>query len=104
MDLTEILGYAAAIFTTAANIPQAYKIIRTRSTKDISTLTYSILFIGLVLWLVYGIYKNDLPIIIANAIAAAISGIIILLKFTSRKVLNDLNEAISPKEKDSKIK
>lgn len=98
MDLIEILGYAAALFTTAANIPQAYKIIKTRSTKDISTLTFTILFIGLVLWLLYGIYKNDLPIIIANSIAAAIAGIIIILKFTSRKLLTELNEVLTPDE------
>lgn len=103
MDLTEILGYAAALFTTAANIPQTYKIIKTRSTKDISTLTFTILFIGLVLWLIYGISKNDLPIIIANAIASAIAGIIIILKYTSKKVLNELNDALIPDETDNKI-
>lgn len=103
MDLTEILGYAAALFTTAANIPQTYKIIKTRSTKDISTLTFTILFIGLVLWLIYGISKNDLPIIIANAIASAIAGIIIILKYTSKKVLNELNDALIPDENDDKI-
>ena len=96
MDFIQILGFAAAFFTTAANIPQAYKIIKTRSTKDISTMTYSLLFIGLVLWLVYGIMKNDLPIIIANAIAASIAGIILILKHTSKKVLNNINEKLIP--------
>lgn len=102
MDLIEILGYAAALFTTAANIPQAYKIIKTRSTKDISTLTFTILFIGLVLWLLYGISKNDLPIIIANSIAATIAGIIIILKFTSRKVLTEINEVLTPETETKK--
>ncbi|HEU0137012.1 MAG TPA: SemiSWEET transporter [Flavobacterium sp.] len=96
MDWIQILGFAAAFFTTAANIPQAYKIIKTRSTKDISTMTYSLLFTGLVLWLVYGIAKGDLPIILANAIAASIAGIILILKHTSKKVLDNLNDKLTP--------
>ncbi|MBF6608958.1 MAG: SemiSWEET transporter [Flavobacterium sp.] len=94
MDYIQIVGFAAALFTTAANIPQAYKIIKTRSTKDISTMTYSMLFLGLVLWLIYGIANNDLPIIIANAVAAAIAGIILVLKHIPRKVLSGLNETL----------
>ncbi len=85
MNYVEILGLAAAALTTAANIPQAIKMIKTRSTKSISAVTYAMLFTGLVLWLIYGIYIDDLPIILANSISAAISGIILVMKLTARK-------------------
>ncbi len=85
MSFVEILGLGAAAFTTAANIPQAIKMIRTRSTKSISTVTYAMLFTGLVLWLIYGIYINDLPLILANSISAAVSGIILVMKITAKK-------------------
>ncbi len=85
MDWTQILGIAAAVLTTAANVPQAIKIIRTRSTESISTLTYILLFTGLVLWLIYGIIRNDLPIILANAVSAALAGIILILKIIGKK-------------------
>lgn len=85
MNLTEVLGFAAAALTTAANIPQAYKIIKTRSTKSISSLTYIILFSGLVLWLIYGICINDWPVIAANAVSAVITGVILVLKLAAKK-------------------
>jgi MtN3 and saliva related transmembrane protein len=80
MDAIEALGLVAALFTTVANIPQAIKVIRTRSTKSISAVTYSMLFLGMLLWVTYGICKNDLPIILANSVAALLCGIILVIK------------------------
>jgi len=80
MDDVEILGLVAAAFTTIANIPQTIKIVKTKSTKSISAITYAMLFVGMVLWVVYGIIKTDLPIILANGIAAALCGTILAVK------------------------
>jgi MtN3 and saliva related transmembrane protein len=84
MDLLQVLGLAAAVFTTAANIPQAIKVIRTRSTKSLSAATYAMLFIGMVLWVIYGFLRDDLPIILANAIAGALCGIILFMKLWAK--------------------
>jgi len=80
MDATEILGLIAAGITTLANIPQAVKILRTKSTKSISAFTYSMLTAGMVAWVVYGILKNDLPIIIGNTIATLLCCTILSVK------------------------
>lgn len=82
--LFEITGITAAILTTAAYVPQAYKTIKTRSTHDLSLGTFSMLFFGTILWLIYGIYLNNLPMMLANGITAALAGIILLLKLTSQ--------------------
>ena len=84
MDLVQILGLLAAFFTTVANVPQAIKVIKTRSTKSLSAATYAMLFTGMALWVVYGIIRDDLPIILANAIAGALCGIILFMKLFSR--------------------
>lgn len=84
MDYIEALGLLAAFFTTIANIPQAIKVIKTRNVKDLSAATYSMLFVGMVLWVVYGIMKEDLPIILANSIAAALCGLILIMKIICR--------------------
>jgi len=84
MEYIEILGLLAAFFTTIANIPQAIKVIKTRNVKDLSAATYSMLFVGMVLWVVYGIMKEDLPIILANSIAAALCGLILIMKIICR--------------------
>ncbi len=85
MDWIKFLGIVAAVLTTAANVPQAIKIIRTRSTESISTMTYILLFSGLVCWLIYGIIRDDLPIILANSVSAALAGIILVLKIIGKK-------------------
>jgi MtN3 and saliva related transmembrane protein len=100
MDYIELLGFLAAILTTIANFPQAYKIIRTRNTRDISPVTYSMLLVGMILWIIYGIIQNDLPIIVGNSIAAFTSAVILFLKFTSRKVIDIIHETVIPESKD----
>lgn len=81
MNLIEILGLGAAVLTTAANIPQTIKVIRTRSTKSLSWATYAMLFTGMALWTMYGVLRNDVPVILANAVAGALCGIILSMKF-----------------------
>lgn len=94
MDYIQIIGFGAAVLTTAANIPQAYKIIKTKSTKSISTITYSMLLIGFMLWITYGILDSDLPIILANGISALVTITILFLKHTSKAVLNDIHDKV----------
>lgn len=77
------IGMLAAMLTTAAYIPQAYKTIKTRSTRDLSLVTFSMLFAGTILWLVYGLYIHDTPLILANGVTATLSGIIFFLKIGS---------------------
>lgn len=84
MDYTQALGLAAAFFTTVANIPQAIKVIRTGSTKSLAASTYAMLFLGMVLWVIYGVVRSDLPVILANAIAGALCGVILFMKLFHR--------------------
>lgn len=68
MNYIEIIGFSAAILTTAAFLPQVYK---TWTTKDVSGLSLPMLimfFVGVFLWLVYGIYIKSPSMISANAI------------------------------------
>lgn len=53
-----ILSTLAAVFGVVsglANLPQIWKIFKTKSAKDISVTSYIILTVGSVLWLLYGI-------------------------------------------------
>ena len=94
MDYIEVLGFAAALFTTVSNIPQVVKIIRTRETKAVSAGSYWVLLIGLTLWVAYGIWREDLPVVIANSISALICATVLFLKLTSKKVLEDIHETV----------
>jgi MtN3 and saliva related transmembrane protein len=80
MDTFTIIGLVAATCTTISFVPQAMRIIKTRHTKDLSLATYSILTLGIFLWLVYGILVKDLPLIIANVITFFLTSTILILK------------------------
>lgn len=93
---TNVIGILAAIFTTVANIPQTYTIIREKSTEHISVTTYFILLTGTLLWSTYGIMKSDWPLILTNGFTSITSIIIIALNFSSKKTINKIHEKILP--------
>lgn len=54
--------------TTAAFVPQAIKVYKTQKTEDLSLGLFSMLFVGIFLWLIYGLMIGSSPVIAANAI------------------------------------
>jgi len=78
IDQNEIIGLIAAVCTTFAFIPQVMKVWKTKQTKDLSLRMYSIMFIGIILWLVYGIRIDSLSIIMANVVTASLVGTILV--------------------------
>ena len=80
MDTITIIGLIAAAFTTIALFPQLIKVWKTKSTKDISTGMFTLYCCGVFLWFVYGVYLNDLPIMIANSLAFIQALVILMLK------------------------
>lgn len=78
IDQNEIIGLIAAVCTTFAFIPQVMKVWKTKQTKDLSLRMYSIMFIGIILWLVYGIRIDSLSIIMANIVTATLVGTILV--------------------------
>ena len=80
MNVFDIIGTLAAFITTAAFLPQVYKTWKTKDTKALSLTMYSAFFVGVSLWVVYGVCLNSLPMIIANGITAISALILIFLK------------------------
>ena len=80
MDTASIIGYFAGAITTIAFIPQVIKIWKTKSTKDISLITFVAFCLGVFLWMIYGIILHSKPVIIANSIGFVLGIIIIILK------------------------
>ena len=74
------IGFFAAFCTTIAFLPQAIKVYKTRSTKDISLYMFLIFTIGVLSWLIYGLIINDWPVILANAVTLILSFFILIYK------------------------
>ncbi|MEH2015276.1 SemiSWEET transporter [Nostoc sp.] len=84
MDFLTILGLAAATLTTSAFLPQMFQIWRTKSAKDVSFIMLITFILGVFLWLIYGIYLQALPIIVANSLTLFFNLIILWLKIKYR--------------------
>jgi MtN3 and saliva related transmembrane protein len=80
MDVVESIGMVAALLTTAAFVPQAAKVVRTRDTAAISLAMYALFTAGIALWGVYGVMTWQWSIIIANAITFVLAAIILSIK------------------------
>lgn len=80
MDIYEVLGFLAAILTTIAFLPQVIKIYKSKDTKSISLAMYVVLSLGILLWLVYGIHLESMPIILANTITLILTIYILFMK------------------------
>lgn len=79
-----LLGLVAGALTTVSFLPQLAKAWRTRSTKDISLTMYVVITTGVLLWLIYGMFIESYPVILANAVTLIIAALILALKIKHR--------------------
>lgn len=95
MTTIDALGFVAAFCTTVSFLPQAVQVIRTRDTRSLSLAMYTIFTLGVALWLMYGIFRKDWAIVVANVVTFALAAIILLYKVNdevrskSRRIAND---------------
>lgn len=80
MTMVQILGLTAGLLTTIAFLPQVVKTWKMRSAKDLSLSTFSLFFVGVTLWFVYGLLMKDTPIILTNACTLVFAGVLLFFK------------------------
>lgn len=81
----EFVGFAAAFCTTVAFVPQVLKTWKSRSAKDLSLGMFSIFSTGIALWLAYGLFTTNWPIILANAVTLVLALTLLVFKFTLKE-------------------
>ena len=73
-----ILATIFGIINGGSAIPQAIKIFKRKSAKDISILSFVLAFIGVFIWLLYGIQLQNSAIIMSNSVATlSVSAVVI---------------------------
>lgn len=80
VDYITILGFAAGFVTSIGFIPQLLKGYRTKKLDDVSYYMPLVLAAGMSLWLSYGVLRQDVSIIVANAFGVSCSLLLIMLK------------------------
>jgi len=85
MDTIQILGLTAGSLTTAAFLPQVVKTWKSRSAKDLSLGMFSLFCLGVLLWLVYGLIVNDVPVIAANLVTLMLASTLLYFKLSFKE-------------------
>jgi MtN3 and saliva related transmembrane protein len=96
VNTVTIIGSVAALASTISFAPQAWKIIKSRKTADISLGMYAITVFGFALWTVYGVMLGEWPLILTNSICFALSGFILIMKILPRRQKNKLADTLDP--------
>jgi MtN3 and saliva related transmembrane protein len=78
--LITFIGLLATAFTVASTLPQIRKAIKTKDTEDVSIRFLLVLIGGLFLWVVYGIGRSDIVIVIGNFIGMSLNIYMLVLK------------------------
>ena len=96
MNVITLLGACAAIASTVSFAPQAWKVIRTRRTADISAAMYAITVTAFALWGVYGLLLRQWPLVASNGLCFLLSGFILVMKLLPRSGKDRVADMVSP--------
>ncbi len=80
MVITESLGLIAGALATCSVIPQVVRIYRLKSAREISMVFTTMLLLGLILWMVYGVFLALTPVIIWNSIGIGVTASLMYAK------------------------
>jgi MtN3 and saliva related transmembrane protein len=67
-------------------VPQIFKMYKTKSVEDVSLPSYMQIFLGIFLWTIYSLHIQDIPMIISNAVTLLSTTTVILLYLKYKKV------------------
>ena len=87
-----IVGILAGILILSGWVPQIIKGYRTKRLNDVSPYLMICIFVGAVLWLVYGIEIDDVYIIGVNVAAMFLTMTVLSMKLKYEKKFNSIEK------------
>jgi MtN3 and saliva related transmembrane protein len=79
--MLEVIVTLFGLLMVSSYFPQARKIMKRKSSADVSLVSYALLLPGDAVWLIYGVSLNNYPLIITNLIATIGCVLVILMWF-----------------------
>ncbi len=76
-----IIGTIAGILTSVSMIPQLIKVLKEKEVENLSWGMIAVLLTGVSLWVVYGIMKDELPIILSNGFSVLVNTTLLIYYF-----------------------
>lgn len=75
----ELLGYIAGICTAIVFLPQSVQTVKSKNVQGLALSSYIIYNIGMVSWILYGIYLKSIQMIVFNSISLIFATIILYM-------------------------
>jgi MtN3 and saliva related transmembrane protein len=80
LTVAEPLGFLAGALVTGSIVPQIIRVFKLKSAREISVLFSTLLLLGVITWLAYGIWLKLLAVVVWNAIGAVLAAILLYAK------------------------
>ena len=84
MDSTQIIGLFAGALTATSLLPQVIKTVKEKKAEDVSLIMLLVLQAGIILWIIYGIKRDDAPIIWTNSFSLLVNITMVILRIRYR--------------------
>jgi MtN3 and saliva related transmembrane protein len=85
MDFTKIVGIISGLLTSISMLPQFFKLIKTKDSKNISMGMLVVLLMGVAGWVYYGFLRTDWIIIATNTFAFLVNFVTMILAIKYRR-------------------
>jgi MtN3 and saliva related transmembrane protein len=80
VDIFTWLGFIAGAVTSIGFIPQLVRGFKTKHLEDVSYWMPLVLATGMSLWLIYGFFRQDIAIVVANSLGVTCSILLLIMK------------------------
>jgi MtN3 and saliva related transmembrane protein len=84
IDFIKVFATIMGIIMSLGYFPQAYKVYKNKSSKDISLLAFVIFSLGTLTWFIYGLTLKDIPIILGFVLGVIGSWLVLILSLIYR--------------------
>lgn len=84
INFIKVIATIMGIIMSLGYFPQAYKVYKNKSSKDISLLAFVIFSLGTLTWFIYGLALKDMPIILGFILGVIGSWLVLILSLIYR--------------------
>lgn len=101
MNIAEVAGAVGAAASVASFTPQAWRIIRARSTQGLSGGMYALTVLAFASWSLFGFLKGEWALVITNVICLGFALFILVMVLLPRAKTAEVAQALDPLDTDA---
>jgi len=94
--IVDAIGTCAAIASISSFAPQAWRIIKTRETDDLSLPTWIFTVVGFALWIAYGVMLRSIPLAVENIVCFGFAVFILSMKILPQRHVHKIADVLDP--------